>query len=165
MLARDPQLWLSRSWTTRARRRDEPAGWYEHVERAAFEARVAAGGFLEWQEFLGELYGTPTPDPPAGRDLVLEIELDGARQVKARYPDAVMVFVVPPSRAVQEERMRRRGDPEDRIRARLEVADDLDRVGRAMADHVVVNDDLDRAVEEVAGIVGAHRSSPSGDRR
>jgi guanylate kinase len=157
LLARDPALWLSRSWTTREPRPGEPGDWYHFVDRPTFEARVARGGFLEWEEFLGALYGTPTLEPPPGRDVLLEIELDGARQVKRRYPEAVLVFVVPPSRAVQEERLRRRGDPPDRVQDRLRKAEELDATGRAMADHVVVNDDLDRAVEEVAAILGEHR--------
>jgi guanylate kinase len=157
LLARDPRLWLSRSWTTRDPRPGEPGDWYHFVDRSTFEARAADGGFLEWEEFLGALYGTPTLEPPRGRDVLLEIELDGARQVKRRHPEAVLVFVVPPSRAVQEERLRRRGDPPDRVRDRLRKAEDLDATGRAMADHVVVNDDLDRAVEEVAAILDQHR--------
>jgi guanylate kinase len=157
LLARDPRLWLSRSWTTRAPRSDEPGDWYHFVDRPAFEARVAAGGFLEWEEFLGALYGTPTLEPPPGRDVVLEIELEGARQVKERHPDAVLVFVVPPSRDVQEQRLRLRGDPPERVADRLRKADELDAKGREMADHVVVNDELSRAVEDLAAILDQHR--------
>ena len=157
LLARDPRLWLSRSWTTRDPRPDEPDDWYRFVDRPTFEARVKQDGFLEWEEFLGALYGTPTLEPPPGRDVLLEIELEGARQVKQQHPDSVLVFVVPPSRAVQEERLRRRGDPPERIRDRLRKAEELDASGRAMADHVVTNDDLGRAVEEVAAILDEHR--------
>jgi guanylate kinase len=161
LLRKVPRLWLSRSWTTRRRRPNEPPDWYHFVDRPTFERRVAEGGFLEWEEFLGELYGTPTPELPEGHDLLLEIELDGARQVKERRPDAVVVFVVPPSREVQAARLRARGDPEERVSARLAKAEELEPVGRALADHVVVNDDLEKAVDEVARIVDLHRSRPS----
>jgi guanylate kinase len=158
----DDRLWLSRSWTTRPRRPGEPADAYNFVDRAAFEARVAAGGFLEWAEFLGHLYGTPTPDPPAGQDVVLEIDLQGAEQVHARYPEAVIVLIQPPSRAVQEERLRKRGDPDDQIAKRLALAEHEEERGRQIAHHVVVNDDLERAVNEVAGILAQHRDFPEG---
>ena len=157
LLANDPCLWLSRSWTTREPRPGEPGDWYQFVDRPTFEARVERGGFLEWEEFLGALYGTPTLEPPPGRDVLLEIELEGARQVKQQHPDAVLVFVVPPSRAVQEQRLRRRGDAPERIRERLLKAEELDTMGRAMADHVVVNDVLSRAAEDVAAILDQHR--------
>ncbi len=159
VLTRVPGLWLSRSWTTRSRRPDDAPDAYTFVDRRAFEQRIAEGGFLEWEEFLGELYGTPVPEIPPGHDLLLEIELQGARQVKAAHPEAVLVFVVAPSREEQAERLRRRGDPEDRVQARLAKAEELDPVGRAMADHVVVNDDLDRAADEVADIFERHRST------
>jgi guanylate kinase len=161
LLSRDARLWLSRSWTTRPPRPDEPGDWYEFVAREEFQRRIDAGGFLEWEEFLGALYGTPTLEPPPGRDVLLEIELEGARQVMRQHPDAILLFVVPPSRSVQEARLRRRGDPPDRIRDRLSKADELDANGRAMADHVVVNDDLARAVEEVAAILEQHRKHSS----
>ena len=160
-MERLPGLWLSRSWTTRARRPGEPAGAYRFVDREAFEAHARAGGFLEWVEFLpGQLSGTPVPDPPAGEDVILEIDVRGARQVRERYPDARVVLVLPPSREVQEERMRRRGDDEERIARRLGMSDQEERDGRALADHVIVNDDLGRAVEELAGIVSAWRNAP-----
>ena len=84
LVERDATLSLSRSWTTRDRRPSETDEAYVFTTTEAFEARIASGGFLEWTEFLGNYYGTPTPDTSSlsGRDLVLEIELDGARQVK-----------------------------------------------------------------------------------
>jgi guanylate kinase len=105
--------------------------------------------------------GTPMPDPPPGKDMVLEIDIRGAQQVRERYPDAVVVLVLPPSRQELERRMRTRGDSEDLIRARLELGEEEEERGRQVADHVLVNDDLERAVEELAGIVNAHRSQES----
>ena len=157
MQQRVPGLWLSRSWTTRPRRAGEPADAYVYVEPAQFDERVAAGGFLEWAEVFGHRYGTPWPDPPEGDDVLLEIDVQGAAQVKRHHPEAVVVFIEAPSRQAQEERLRRRGDREDLIARRLAAAPEEERVGRALADHIVVNEDLDRAVEEVAAILESRR--------
>ncbi len=127
------------------------------VDRPTFDAHAAAGGFLEWADVFGQRYGTPWPDPPEGDDVLLEIDVQGAAQVRARHPGAVVVFVEPPSREAQEERLRRRGDREDLIARRLAAAPEEERAGRALADHVVVNDDLGRAIEEVAAILGSRR--------
>ena len=159
LLERVPDLWLSRSWTTREQRPGEPDDAYVFVDRDAFLDRVRAGGFLEWVELLPDYFmGTPTPEPPPAKDILLEIDLRGARQVRERYPDAVLIMVLAPSRRALEARMRRRGDRDDLIRARLELAENEERDGRELVDHVVVNDDVDRAVEELAGIVEEHRS-------
>jgi guanylate kinase len=154
-----PGLRLSRSWTTRHRRPGEPEDAYVFTDRASFLARAEAGGFLEWTEFAGNghLYGTPTPDPAAPGDLLLEIELDGAQQVKRLAPDAALVFVVPPSRRDWEARLRGRGDDEESIRRRLEVGEREVELGRQLADHVVVNDDIDRAAGQLADIIVGRR--------
>jgi guanylate kinase len=157
LLERDPKLCLSRSWTTRARRPGEAEDAYTFVERAAFERHVKDGGFLEWTEYLGHLYGTPVITAPPGKDAVLVIEVDGASQVLAKRPDALVILVVPPSPEVQAARLRARGDSEDRIRQRVAHGVQEEEIGRRLAGHVVVNDDLSRAVEEVAGILDGHR--------
>lgn len=154
-MQRVDNLWLSRSWTTRAPRGGEAPDAYHFVDRATFEARAAGGGFLEWNTVFDHLYGTPVPD--LDRDVLLEIDVQGAADVRARVPDAVVVLVLPPSRAAQEQRLRGRGDDETTIAKRLARADEEERAGRALADHVVVNDDLGRAVDEVVGIVESHR--------
>jgi len=118
---------------------------------------VAEDGFLEWAEVFGHRYGTPWPEPPADDDVLLEIDVQGAAQVRGRHPEAVVVFVEPPSREAQEARLRGRGDREELIARRLAAAPEEERAGRALADHVVVNEDLDRAIEEVAAIVESHR--------
>ena len=152
-----PNLWLSRSWTTRPPRAGEAADAYVFVDRPTFDARLADGGFLEWAEVFGHRYGTPWPEPPEGHDVLLEIDVQGAAQVRERHPDAVVVFVEAPSRQAQEARLRGRGDREELIARRLAAAPEEERAGRALADHIVVNEDLDRAVEEVAAILEFRR--------
>jgi guanylate kinase len=149
---------LSRSWTTRARRAGEAEDAYVFTDPATFRAHVEAGGFLEWAEFLGNLYGTPVPAPPPGRDVLLEIDLQGAEQVRERVRDARLVLLVPPSDDVQADRLRGRGDPDERVRERVAVGRHEVARGREIADAVVVNDDLGRAVDEVARIIGGWRS-------
>ncbi|HXQ43644.1 MAG TPA: guanylate kinase [Acidimicrobiales bacterium] len=169
LVERDPALWLSRSWTTRAQRPGESDDAYEFVDRVDFEKRMADGGFLEWAEFLGQLYGTPHPEPPPGMDVLLEIDLQGAAQVRERDPDALIVLLLPPSPEIQAERLRRRGDDEAEVARRLETGAREERVGRALTSFVVVNNDVDQAVAEVAGILEAHRragpESPGGVSR
>jgi guanylate kinase len=159
LVERDPRLWLSRSWTTRPRRRSEAADAYTFVDRARFEAAVSEGRFLEWAEFLGHLYGSPLPEAPPGRDVVLEIDLQGAQQIRARFPDAVVVLLLPPSVEVQRRRLEGRGDDEEEVARRIALGAEEERIGRTLTPFVVVNDDVDRAVTEVAGILDERRSS------
>ncbi|MGH9007084.1 MAG: guanylate kinase [Acidimicrobiales bacterium] len=159
LVARDPKLWLSRSWTTRPRRPGEAEDAYVYVDTEAFGARVAADGFLEWAEFLGHLYGTPNPEPPDGCDVLLEIDVQGARQVVAKRPGAIVILLMPPSTEVQERRLESRGDPAAQVAARIEKGRQEVREARELSAHEVVNDDVDRATTEVAGIVVAARSA------
>ena len=91
---------------------------------------MAAGGFFEWAEFLGNLYGTPLPEPPEGSDVLLEIDLQGARQVRRLRPDARLILLVPPSDEVQAERLRARGDDEEHVAKRLRAGADEVQAGR-----------------------------------
>ena len=166
LVARVPGLERSRSYTSRPPRPAERDGVdYHFVDRGRFEAMRGAGEFLEWAEVFGHLYGTRTVDTrrrlDAGRSLVLVIDVQGARQVRAIEPGAVGVFLLPPSPAALEGRLRgRAGDrltaPE--IRRRLSVARREVRQG-AEYDYVVVNDDLDDCVERLRCIVEAERWS------
>ena len=157
LVSRDPRLWLSRSWTTRPRREGESEDAYVFVGRDDFERRIADGGFLEWTEFLGNLYGSPLPPLDGDCDIVLEIELHGAEQVKKRHPEAILVFVSPPSRDEQRRRLEARGDSPEHVVERLRKAEEEESRGTREADVVVVNDDLERAVSEIEGIIGAAR--------
>jgi len=159
LVERDPRLWLSRSWTTRARRPGEPATAYRFVDEEDFERRIADGGFIEWTRFLDQYYGTPTPDKlPPGHDLVLEIEVDGAQQIKARHADAILIFVLPPSREEQQRRLVGRGDADAKVAERLRKAEDEEPIGMALADHVVVNDDLEQTIKEMLPIIEGERA-------
>ncbi len=161
LVERDPLLWLSRSWTTRPRRPGEAQDAYVFVDRDRFMAHARAGGFLEWAEFLGNHYGTPQPEPPPGRDVLLEIDLQGARQVLARHPDATVILLVPPSSEDQRQRLRARGDDPEHIARRLAKGEEEARLGRDLAAETIVNRDVDRAVSQVAGIVARTRAARS----
>ena len=157
LIERDPRLWLSRSWTTRDRRPGEAADAYRFVTRPEFEQHVADGGFLEWVEFLDYLQGSPLPDPPEGCDVLFEIDTVGAAAVLDRYPDALSIFVEAPSQEVQAERLRRRGDPPERVEQRLTKAVEEAARARELGSVVVVNDDLDQAVERVEALIAKAR--------
>ena len=128
---------------------------------------IEGGRFLEWAEFLDERYGTPWPDAPEGSDVLLEIDLQGAEQVRDRYADAVLVLLLPPSPEVQAERLRMRGEDSETIEARLAVGRVEELRGSQIADAIVVNDDIERAVAEVGGILARYRTpvahQPGGD--
>ncbi len=158
-----PDLARSRSYTSRkARAGERDRVDYNFIERLEFEARIQAGGFLEWADVFGNLYGTGREDTEAllaaGKDVVLVIDVQGAAQVRARVPEAVAVFLLPPSFAVLEARLRGRcQDDENTIRRRLATARaEVTAVDRY--DYVVINDELDRCVGELQAIVTAERA-------
>ena len=159
VISRTPGLWLSRSWTTRPRRAGEPPDAYHFVDDETFSRHADQGGFFEWARVFDHRYGTPVPHPPEGHDVVLEIDVQGATQVRSRRPDAVVILILAPSRQAQADRLRGRGESEETVARRLAEADREEAAGRALADHVVVNDDLSRATGEVAAIVEDHRST------
>jgi len=159
LLDRDPRLWLSRSWTTRSRRPGEPMEAYHFTTRELFLDHVGNGGFLEWVEFLDYLQGTPMPDPPPGHDVVFEIDVHGAAQIKERFPDALLVFVDAPSREHQEQRLRHRGDPDEKVAKRLAKADEEVDVAVGLGAVVVVNDLLETAIDEIQALIVQRRST------
>lgn len=154
-----PQLAVSVSATTRAPRSGEADGReYHFLSSDAFTERVEAGGFLEWAEFAGNRYGTPwssIEQPLAdGRTVVLEIEIQGAVQVRERFPGATLIFLAPPSGEALLERLHGRGtDEPERIRQRLALAK-KELAAAPAFDAVVVNDTVDRAVGEIGRILG-----------
>ena len=163
LLANDPRFALSVSWTTRDRRPSEIDGTHYHFRsRREFERMRDQDGMLEWAEVHGNLYGTPR-DPveealESGQDMLFDVDYQGARQMRDKVPDdMVSVFILPPSMRELRERLRRRAeDSDESMRRRLVTArtelqewDDYD--------YVVVNDDLQRAFEEVRAIVTAER--------
>ncbi len=155
-------LAFSVSYTTRKPRAREIEGQaYHFIDRAEFERRLAANEFLEWADVFGNYYGTHADALEnaikLGKDLVLDIDVQGAAQLKKRIPDAVTIFVLPPSREVLEQRLRARSqDAEEVIRRRLADAAREIRNYR-LYDYVLVNDDLDLAAETLKAIVRAER--------
>ena len=159
LLERHPELAVSVSATTRSPRPGEVDGTHYHfLSNAAFESLVAGGGFLEWAAFGGNRYGTPRAsvqrDMDAGRTVVLEIDVQGAAQVREQFPDALSIFLVPPSRDTLLERLRARGtDDDQRIEHRMALAE-AELAEMTAFDHVVVNDTVDAAVAAIGRILG-----------
>jgi guanylate kinase len=161
-----PGTMPSISCTTRARRATEASGkCYDFVTEAEFNAMVARGDFLEYaQVFNKHSYGTPKKwlDESRGRglDLVLEIDVQGAKQVKEKLPESIAIFILPPSRQDLELRLRSRGqDADEEIARRLSKAHDEIVASEKFYDFCIVNDDVDRAGKEAQAIVVALRCS------
>ncbi|HKO22546.1 MAG TPA: guanylate kinase [Candidatus Eisenbacteria bacterium] len=161
LLGRYPRdLVYSVSATTRPRRAHETEGKdYFYLGREEFQRRVGAGEFIEHAEVHGELYGTLKSQTEAvlrsGRNVLLDIDVQGGHSVRTIYPDGVFIFVLPPSLADLEERLRARGtDSEERIRLRLENARREIAIAREY-DYAVVNDDLEDATRKVLAIIEA----------
>lgn len=159
---------FSVSATTRPSRPGERDGVdYHFVDRDRFGAMVAAGELLEWAEYGGHHYGTPVSEVmerlQAGIDVLLDIENNGAKQVKAAYGDALLIFILPPSIGELEERLRARGDTSDTdIDRRLAVAEAQIAEAHAVYDHVVVNDDLPTAIDRISSILLTSRPNDRG---
>lgn len=153
------RLWLSRSWTTRDRRPGEAADAYNFVDRSTFERHIEEDGFLEWVEFLDYLQGTPVPSPPDGMDVLLEIDVQGAAQIRAMNPDAVLLFLDAPSVEEQERRLRARGDTDERVAQRLETAIIERKAAVELGCITVVNDDLDSTVAQLHQLITEKRQS------
>jgi guanylate kinase len=157
LMRRRPGVEFSVSCTTRQPRPGETDGKdYHFISREEFERLQAAGEFIEHANVFGNLYGTRRSVVEAaltaGRDLILEIDWQGARQVRERLPEAVQVFILPPSRAELETRLRKRGsDDEDAITRRLKESA-LEMSHWREFDHVIVNRDFDRALAELEAI-------------
>ena len=158
-----PHLKMSRSYTSRRARDGETDGVdYNFVSRERFEAMIAAGELLEWAEVFGNLYGTRAEDTErllaSGHDVVLVIDVQGARKIRSRGIETTTVFVMPPSREVLEQRLRGRSkDSEEAIQCRLRVARD-EIASFVDYDYVVVNDELTAAVDRLRSIVVAERA-------
>jgi len=170
IVERDENVVFSVSHTTRERRAGERDGVdYHFASGEEFERLVASGSFLEWAVYNGNQYGTSwrAIETPlgAGRDVLLEIEVQGASQVRARRADARLIFLLPPSMELLEERLRGRGtDSPEQIRKRLSLA------RRELAavrdfDYAVVNDDVERCVAAVLEIIAAERRGGSREIR
>jgi len=158
-----PGLVMSRSYTSRPARTGEcDKVDYNFITRARFDEMIEAGAFLEWADVFGNLYGTRLADAEhelaSGRDLVLVIDVQGARKVRRRGLDMIGIFVMPPSFEVLEQRLRGRSqDAEADIRRRLTTAR-AEVAAFAEYDYVVVNDELDACVERLRAIVIAERA-------
>ena len=159
LIERYPELWLSRSWTTREQRPGESDEAYIFVTRQEFDDRIGADGFLEYATFLDNYYGTPTLDGPLDRDVILEIDVQGARQVLAKDPDAVLIFLQAPDPEEQEARLRRRGDPEHKVEQRLAKAAEERDAGLELGAAVIVNNDIDETVEAMWSVIEKARAA------
>jgi guanylate kinase len=162
LLAADSRVQLSVSFTSRAPRDGEVEGRdYHFVSREQFLAMVNHGDFLEHAEVHGNLYGTSqswiTEAMAAGQDILLEIDVQGAQQVRRSFPEAVGIFILPPSAEILEQRLRGRGtDSEEAIVRRL--ANARGEIAQVSSfDYVIINEHIDLAVRDIVGIVRAER--------
>lgn len=164
ILQRMNGITYSVSCTTRQPRSDEVDGRdYFFLERDRFEKMVVAGEFLEWAEVHGSLYGTRKQmvlDTVAtGSDIMLDIDVQGARQLRKVFPEAVFLFLFPPSLAVLEQRLRgRKSDRDDSIQRRLEIAR-LEMAEYRMYDYLIINDEVENAIDEVMAVIRAERNA------
>ena len=158
LLKEMPEIWLSRSWTTRAQRPGEPDEAYVFATEEDFAAHAAAGGFLEWVQFLDYRQGSPVPTPPVGAVVLFEIDVHGAATIKERYPQALLLFLDAPSPAAQRDRLIGRGDAEEIVQKRLAKAE----AERVMAVELgllpLVNHEVEETVRDLVGVITAYRN-------
>ena len=166
-LLKDPDTWLSVSLTTRAPREGEEHGvHYYFVTREEYDRTVEEDGFLEHAEIYGNCYGTPKryalEHMAAGEDVILEIEMQGALQIKKAYPEAVLIFVLPPSLKELQNRIRKRGsESEEQIAARMKTTlSEIELLPEY--DYFLVNDDLDEAIATARSIMKAEHCKTAG---
>jgi guanylate kinase len=162
VLAKEPGIALSISFTSRAPRPGERhAQHYHFVDKAEFERMIAAGDFFEHALVHGDYKGTARqsvePQLAAGKDVLLEIDWQGARQVRAKMPECISVFILPPSRDALETRMRNRGQDSDATIARRLAAAREEMSHYDEFDFVIVNEHFDAAAAELRAIFVAHR--------
>lgn len=160
LLEDDPNIWKSVSATTRKPREGEVDGVdYYFVDRKDFERTAEGGGFLEWAEYSGNLYGTPVASVQRhldeGKNVILEIEVQGAFQVKEAAPEAELIFIAPPSVEELERRLRGRGTEDDATIARRMETARMELSREMEYDKTFVNDDLDAVVSEIASYMAA----------
>ena len=159
VVKRIDNAYLSVSVTTRDKSESEVDGEdYWFITEQEFQERIRKGLLLEHAEVFGNLYGTPKDKVDEalaqGRTAILEIDVQGAKQAKTKYPDAVMIFILPPSQRELAERMNGRGREEEKAaEMRLDLADDEIAAAWQHYDHMVINDDLEQAVREVTEII------------
>jgi guanylate kinase len=165
----DPSIAHSVSYTTRAPRKGETDGHdYHFIDRAGFERMVAEGAFLEHAEVFDNRYGTARAQVEAhlaaGRNCILEIDWQGAQQVRRSLPDCVSVFILPPSRLALEHRLRGRGTDSEAVIARR-LSDAVADMGHwHEADFVVINDDFEQALKDLKAIFAGQGAALSRDR-
>ena len=169
-LARDRNICLSISFTSRPPRPGErPGEHYHFVDDARFQRMIEAGDFFEYARVHGDWKGTARqsvePQLAAGRDVLLEIDWQGARQVRAMVPEAVGVFILPPSRAALDERMRKRGQDSEEVMARRLAAAREEMSHYDEFDYVIVNEDFATAVDEMCAVFTASRLLRDGQSR
>lgn len=162
-----PDSWVSVSTTTRAPRAGEVDGVsYYFLDRDEFLRRADEDGFLEWAEYAGNCYGTPRSSVEQkmaeGKQVILEIDVQGAFQIKEKIPEAHLVFIEPPSMEVLEARLRGRGTEADDVVEKRMAAARLELSQKMRYDKRLVNDDLDSAVAELVDYVNAQAEKPQG---
>ena len=158
LLVRDELLLISRSWTTRDQRPGEADDAYTFVSTEEFEAAIEAGAFLEYDHHFGNYYGSPVPTVDDGRDLILEIDVNGATQLFNNGHKALFIFIDTPSIDEQRARMLSRGDAEEKVEERMAGGERERELAEALPYVRIINDDLDRCTEEILGLIQQYRN-------